>query len=390
METTVGIGMIVPVGDNIISPLGLTSDENFRAVMSGISSVKFYEAGTLGLPETFMASLIDRENLKDIFYSHFGNDNGCTDVEKAAILSVFTANQKAQIDLSHARVLFILSTTKGNVDLLSSQSPISNTQLYLWHTAHQIADFFGNKNTPVVVSNACISGVAAQIVAMRELQSGSYDYAVVTGVDFLSKFIISGFQSFKALSPEICRPFDQNHAGLNLGEAAATIIYSRTETEYVSTLRCGIIRNDANHISAPSQTGEGSFRALRAVLQGIDTENIAFINAHGTATPYNDGMEAVAIVRSNLQHVPANSLKGYFGHTLGAAGVLESIVSLWAFENRLVLPTKGFEKAESITVNNESVALNISDIISVADKRYFIKMLSGFGGCNAVLLFEKR
>ena len=120
-------------------------------------------------------------------------------------------------------------------DNLMSQNPMS--QIYLWHTAELIAAFFNNPNTPIVVSNACISGAAAQITAMRALQSGNYDYAVVVGVDFLSKFIISGFQAFRALSPQLCRPFDKNRCGLNLGEAAATMIFSKD-------MKHGILRHE--------------------------------------------------------------------------------------------------------------------------------------------------
>jgi 3-oxoacyl-[acyl-carrier-protein] synthase-1 len=302
--------------------------------------------------------------------------------------------------------LFLLSTTKGNIEQLTMREDkncslfIVNYSLYLWHSAQLIADFFKNPNTPVVVSNACISGAAAQIAAMRELASGLYDYAVVIGAEMLSKFIISGFQSFKALSPEYCRPFDAERIGLNLGEAAATILYtchcglgpqspdSRRELRVKPTmtnvaLLQGAIRNDANHISGPSRTGEGCFRALRYLLQDVMPDEIAFINAHGTATPYNDNMESIAITRAGLESVPVNSLKGYFGHTLGAAGVLESIISMHALMDETILPTRGFEKKES------DCPLNIVRQMTPTKKSHCIKMLSGFGGCNAALLFQK-
>ena len=398
--------MINILGTNIISSLGFTTEENFNAVKQGISGVKHYDAGNYNLPEAFMASLVDKEKLNVEFYSHCGlnpqslvldsdfrQNDRYTDLEKSSILSVFTANKEAQIDLTSAKTIFILSTTKGNVDLLAPPnlptgeecSPLEGA--YLWKTAKSIADFFKNPNTPIVVSNACISGAAAQIAALRELENGNYDYAVVLGVDFLSKFIISGFQSFKALSPELCRPFDKDRCGLNLGEAAATIIFSRfvetgnVETGRAPSLLSGAIRNDSNHISAPSRTGEGSFRALKNILQNIDNKEIAFINAHGTATPYNDAMEVNAVVRAGLENIPVNSLKGFFGHTLGAAGVLESIISIRAMEENTVLKSLNFEE------QNFDNHINISQENHFSDKRYFVKMLSGFGGVNAALLF---
>jgi 3-oxoacyl-[acyl-carrier-protein] synthase-1 len=405
METKKRIDMIYKVGDNIISSLGFTTEENFTTVKQGMSGIKHYEAGVFDLPEAFMASLIDKERLNAEFVK-ISPKNDYTDLEKAAILSVSTANAEAQIDLSSEKTIFILSTTKGNV-----------LEKYLWHTAEVIAGFFGNSNTPIVVSNACISGAAAQIVAIRELEMENYAHAVVVGVDFLSKFIISGFQSFKALSPELCRPFDKDRCGLNLGEAAATIIFSkdarridvRRETlgrETVFSLVAGAVRNDATHISAPSRTGEGSYRALKSILQNVSnltsqnltsqsltsqslTSQISFINAHGTSTPYNDAAEMNAIVRAGLENVPVNSLKAFFGHTLGAAGVLETIISMRALSEGIVLKSLGFEQNEQLIIDNEQFTLNVCKENITTDKKYFIKMLSGFGGCNAALLFKK-
>jgi len=379
------------LGTNIISSLGFTTNENFENVKHGISGIKHYDADTFDLPEAFMASMIDKERLNNEFMkANFPNSESpkeITDLEKAAILSVFDANKQANIDLSNEKVLFVFSSTKGNVHLLDeNEKNFDRKHIYLWHSAQLIADYFNNPNTPIVISNACISGASAQIAAMRELKSGLYDYAVVIGADMLSKFVVSGFQSFKALSPEPCRPFDKDRTGLNLGEAAATIIYKRIDNEDTISgivLQEGSVRNDANHISGPSRTGEGSFCALQQVLQGINPEEIAFVNAHGTATPYNDQMESIALTRAELNSVPTNSLKGYFGHTLGAAGVLESIISVCALLDETILPTQGFENKE------DDCSLNIASQITSSNKSYCLKMLSGFGGCNAVLLFHR-
>ncbi|MDR0206949.1 MAG: beta-ketoacyl synthase [Bacteroidales bacterium] len=389
------------IGDNIISSLGFTTEENYTAAKQGVSEIKHYDAGIFGLPEPFMASLIDKERLNDTFAA-ISSDTHYTNLEKATILSVFYANKEAQIDLSNPKTLFILSSTKGNVDILDMRYETSYNlkSLYLWHTAELIAGFFGNKNTPVVVSNACISGAAAQIVAKRELDFGKYDNVVVVGVDFLSKFIISGFQSFKALSPELCRPFDKNRCGLNLGEAAATLIMAkcRDMVSRVSTPKnyfrfvSGAVRNDATHISAPSRTGEGSFRAINAILNSqLPTlkSQIAFINAHGTATPYNDAMEMNAIVRAGLQDIPVNALKSCFGHTLGAAGIVETIISIYALNEGLILKTLGFEESEKIEIDDEEFTLDVCNENRKTDKNYFIKIMSGFGGVNVALLLCK-
>ncbi len=388
--------MTILLNDNIISSLGFTAEENYRNVKQGICGLQFF-ADRYGLPEPFIASEIDNARLEEAF-SKITTVNSqlqtrgqvkYSKLEKAAIVSVTDALKGTDIDPSSARVLFVLSTTKGNVFLLDENESegYERDQLLLSRSAELVACFFGNSNSPIVVSNACISGASAMITAQRELRSGRFDYVIVTGADMLSKFIVTGFQSFKALSQDVCKPFDANRTGLNIGEAVATIIMTERSE---SGLQCGdveftagAVRNDANHISGPSRTGEGSYLALRAIMEGVDPDEIAFVSAHGTATPYNDEMESIALTRAGLQNVPVSSLKGYFGHTLGAAGVLESVISTRALKDGTILKTYGFE---------EPGVTNLLDIVSEnreTTKRRCVKMLSGFGGCNVATLFTK-
>lgn len=379
--------LTVKVADNIFSPLGDTSLANYLAVKAGKSALHPYE-NHWNVPGTFTASLFDREAVNAACV-HLLSAGSYTLFEKMVILSISGALETARIDVSSPRVLFILSTTKGNVSLLdgSISGNFPESRVLLGETARQISHYFCNPNPPVVVSNACISGVCAQIAAMRCLQSNRYDYIVVAGADCQSPFILSGFQSFKALSPLPCRPFDQDRNGLNLGEAAATIIYARKEREAVGAGEWvafrGAVRNDANHISGPSRTGEGCYRALTRVLGDEDAEELAFINVHGTATAYNDEMESVALSRAGLSAVPVNGLKGYYGHTMGAAGILESVVSMYAVDDGIVPATRGY------TTPGVSCALSVSDTNRPTGKKAFVKLLSGFGGCNAALLFKK-
>jgi 3-oxoacyl-[acyl-carrier-protein] synthase-1 len=382
--------MIALLSDNIISALGFTAEQNFENVKQGISGVAYYPESYFNLHEPFMASAIDSEALDTAFRSLFPSpapEINYTKLEKAAIVSISGALKGTAIDVSSERTLFILSTTKGNVFLLDStqNDGYERDQIFLWRSAELIAGYFGNKNTPLVVSNACISGATALITAQRALLSKHYDHVVVTGVDALSRFVISGFQSFKALSQEVCKPFDAERNGLNIGESASTLILTDIPDDKIQSgqvvLSTGAIRNDANHISGPSRTGEGSFLALRHVLTGIKTDEIAFVNAHGTATPYNDEMESVAITRASLQDVPVTCQKGYFGHTLGSAGILESIISTRALQSGIVLKTYGFN---TLGVTNP---LHITQQVQTVTRNRCINMLSGFGGCNAALLY---
>jgi len=381
--------MITLLSDNIISSLGFTTDENFRKVKQGKSGLALY-SDAYDLPEPFVGSMIDDEKLDEAFYQlpkASKSKTNYTKLEKAAILSVSEALKNTNINPANEKVLFILSTTKGNVFLLdqNQKEHYSPERIYLWHSAELIAEYFDNFTPPVTISNACISGAHALIAAQRALLSRKYKYVIVTGVDVLSRFIISGFQSFKALSLSNCKPFDAHRDGLNIGEAAATIILTdKKDTDRQPddiVLTAGAIRNDANHISGPSRTGEGAYLALRSVCSGINTDELAFINAHGTATPYNDEMEAYAIMRASLQHIPITCQKGYFGHTLGCAGVLESIISTHSLKERIVLKTYGFK---SLGVSNQLQIVKQTQPIS---GNRCINMLSGFGGCNAALLY---
>ena len=376
--------MIVSLAHNIISPLGMTTAENYAAVKAGRSELKRHD-GLWQLPEPFTASLMDREVVNETA-AQMQIDDRYTFFEKMIILSAAKALEQTDLDPTSNRVLFILSTTKGNVFLLDKREKgFPAERVLLSQAAQQMTDYFHNPNTPIVVSNACISGVCAQIQAMRELKSGRFDYVVTVGADVQSAFIVSGFQSFKALSVDPCKPFDANRTGLNLGDAAATIIYTRKDKviddEWVACR--GAIRNDANHISGPSRTGEGSYRALKVALGEVSPDKIAFVNAHGTATLYNDEMESFAIERAGLSNVPVNGLKGYFGHTMGAAGILETILSMQAIDDHNILATRCYE---TMGVTHPLVLSNQNQ---PTDKRAFIKLLSGFGGCNAALLFAK-
>ena len=161
--------MIVKVSDNIISPLGMSTAENYAAVKAGRSALKRHD-GLWDLPEPFTASLMDRDKVEQTFAALADNAK-YTFFEKMIILSAAKALQQTTIDPSSDKVLFILSTTKGNVFLLDKrETGFPQERVLLGAAARQMTDFFHNPNEPIVVSNACISGVCAQIAAMRELQ----------------------------------------------------------------------------------------------------------------------------------------------------------------------------------------------------------------------------
>ena len=374
--------MVTIISDNIISPLGTTSEDNYLSVKAGKSGIRTYDS-LFGIDGKISCSKIDDALIDSELNAVVGYDDHYTRLEKLALISATKAIRQSGIDTSKNNVKFYLSTTKGNVGLLDNGVNDSK-KLFLFNTARLISQHFGIKMHPLTISNACISGLNAIITACRELEAERIKYAVVTGVDVLSKFIVSGFTCLKSLSPNPCRPFDIDRNGLNLGEAAATVVLKKTDREdggfhFIK----GSIRNDAYHISSPSRTAEGSFNALNDILQDFDKQQLAFVNAHGTATFFNDEMESVALDRATLNDTPVNAYKGYFGHTLGAAGVLETIISKHSINDNTVLKTLGYEQlgtSRRIQPTTENIA---------TDKQYFVKMISGFGGANAAALFKK-
>ena len=352
------------IADNIISPLGETSEENYLSVKAGRSGIRAYEPGTCNIPEGFYASLLFE------------------DFETLALKSAQKAIANGRLELKGKRTAFILSSTKGNIE----------ENISLADSAQRIASQLGIDAKPIVVCNACISGLSALILGNRLIDSGLYDAAIVCGCDTPRQFILSGFQSLKALSPEPCRPFDMERMGLNLGEAAATLILSKNPIQGNSwRMGDGFIRNDAFHISTPSKTADGLYLSLQRTLESFTKEisstckqidlkeHLAFINAHGTATLFNDQMESVAIGRAGLSDLPANAYKSFWGHTMGAAGILETIISMKAIDDDTILGTRGFSE---LGVSGE---MNICAENRPTDKKGFIKMLSGFGGCNATI-----
>lgn len=356
------------IADNIISPLGETSEENYLSVKAGRSGIRAYEPGTCNIPEGFYASLLFE------------------DFETLALKSAQKAIANARLELKGKRTAFILSSTKGNIE----------ENISLADSAQRIASQLGIDAKPIVVCNACISGLSALILGNRLIDSGLYDAAIVCGCDTPRQFILSGFQSLKALSPEPCRPFDMERMGLNLGEAAATLILSKNPIQGNSwRMGDGFIRNDAFHISTPSKTADGLYLSLQRTLESFTKEisstckqidlkaHLAFINAHGTATLFNDQMESVAIGRAGLSDLPANAYKSFWGHTMGAAGILETIICMKAIDDDTILGTRGFSEL------GVSGKMNICAENRPTDKKGFIKMLSGFGGCNATIWAAK-
>lgn len=368
------------IADNTITSLGFSTKEFVDSIEAGKNG--FIDSDrVMELVEKVPLSVVNNQLLSEML-KKYGISDAYTRFESLLLLSITKATENLGIDLSSEDTLLILSSTKGNIDLLEEEKKnmYGFERAYLHASAKEIQKYFSLKHTPVFISNACISGILAILNAQRMLSDGKYKHIIVAGADILSKFVVTGFQSFKSLSPTPCKPFDKNRVGLSIGEGVGTIVLSNEIKSDIRVVK-GATANDANHISGPSRTGEGLFISISKTLNG-DT-GIDYISAHGTATPYNDDMESIALKRANLNSVPVNSFKGYFGHTLGAAGVIEAIAGIESMKRNKVFKTLGTETVgvvEEINVVTQTVEKEI---------KRFLKIGSGFGGCNAAILFEK-
>ncbi|BFO65174.1 beta-ketoacyl synthase N-terminal-like domain-containing protein [Chryseobacterium sp. KCF3-3] len=377
---------------NCVTPLGFTIDSNWNALLKGQSGVALHKI--IDNQDAFYASMIDSDKLNEEFDRYFDSAQNdipnFTRLEKMLLLSLQPLVGKHSISEDTA---FILSTTKGNISLLKNQSELPEG-VYLSKLAEKIANYFGFKTKPIIVSNACVSGVMAISVAKNMIQAGKYKDAFVIAGDELSEFVISGFNSFQAIGSGPCKPYDKTRDGINIGEAAAAVYITschsdegripKTEKFKFKVLGDSAV-NDANHISGPSRTGDGLYASIRNAMTeaNVSPEQIDFISAHGTATLYNDEMEAIAFNRMDLQNIPLNSMKGYYGHCLGASGLLESIISMEGALNSTLLPSKNFEET------GVTQPLNIIRENKSAEIKYILKTASGFGGCNAAVVLEK-
>jgi len=368
--------------NNIISPLGFTSETNILQIAQEKSGITLHD--NMGF-SPYYASIIDDEIFDDSF-NKIGDIDAYTKLEKMMILSLQDTISQADFSITD-RTALLIATTKGNIDALDTNTTkFTPERAYLPVLGEKIKTFFNFKNEPIIISNACVSGILSIAIAKHLIQNNYYDNAFIVGGDIVSKFTLSGFQSLQAISEKPCKPFSKHRNGITIGEAAASVAISnkKPKTESIQVIGDGSC-NDANHISGPSRDGEGLYRSIVSALNEakITPETIDYISAHGTATLFNDEMEAIAFNRVKLESVPLNSLKGYYGHTLGASGLLEAIVGIHSMKNNTLYTSLGIDEL------GVSVPLNIIQKKKKTEINTFLKTASGFGGCNTAVLFKK-
>lgn len=322
-------------------------------------------------------------------------DDPACELANQALREACNHTQSILQSVAPQRVALVLATTKANIEALERLSDgrecseKARRHLQGDLLAEDLAAAHGAQGPVQCVSNACVSGLIALQQGARLIQRGDADAVLVVGVDHLSAFVMAGFSALKALDPLGCRPFDRDRCGLSPGEAGAAIVLAREslipKSPYPSSRILGWGRsNDANHITGPSRDGLGLSRAVRHALDSanLDPNEIDYINAHGTGTPFNDAMESAA-----LQNVfgdacpPVSASKGMLGHTLGAAGVLETILCVLAMQEQWLPGSPGLKNAADVAPSSF-----IREGRPANRLNHVLKMNTGFGGVNGAII----
>jgi len=261
------------------------------------------------------------------------------------------------------------------------------------NSTEMIAEQCGIKGLVTTISTACSSSLNSIMFGARLIKSGQTKTVIAGGTDSLSKFTLNGFNTLMILDKEHCRPFDSSRMGLNLGEGAAYLVLEDEE----SALKAGkhiyaevsgyANANDAHHQTASSANGEGPYLAMKIAIDeaGLNVSDIDYINAHGTGTDNNDLTEGIAIKRLfGDSHPPFSSTKAYTGHTLGAAGVIESVFAILSIQNNVGFPNINFK--------NPVVETGLIPLTAVTDLQNVVNVLTnsfGFGGNDSSIVFSK-
>lgn len=395
---------VVITGIGIITGLGVGKDVNWKNMIDGKSSVAEITSFDTSRYQGKKGSEIKLLELPSM--KHLNPER----IDRATILLIiaikealeeagFGEDKRQQIP-----VLLSLGTTLGGMlsgetfhkavlDKGLRRAPLSLIMDYLAHCqARKIFKEFGLIGDYLVISDACASGTNAIGNAYRRISHGEFDMAICGGYDTMSEFTFSGFNSLMAVTPTVCRPFDRDRDGLVLGEAAGIMVLEALDfaKQRGARILCEIAgygcSSDAYHMTGPDTSGRYAAEAIYKAWHEAGLVEIDYINAHGTATRYNDLMEARAInivFNEKAKKIPVSSIKPLIGHTLGAAGAIEAIVSVLSILYNQIPP--------NINLKNPDPECPINVVNQPQHKEVKTSMSNsfGFGGANASIVFRE-
>jgi len=383
-----GVGVISALGNDIKETL-----DSLLLSKSGLSKISILET----IHNDFFVGEIKQTNTqieKHIF-------NSVKNYSRTTLLGIIAAKQaieNAEIkNINNIKTGLISATTVGGMDktevLYKTYKDLKTYDFISSHhcgdSTEKIADFIGIKDFASTLSTACSSSANSIIYGIRLLKAGILDRVIVGGTDSLAKFTLNGFNTLMILDKEKTKPFDENRKGLNLGEGAAYLVIEtdKTAKKPIAEISGYANFNDAHHQTASSPEGTGAFLSMKNALlsANLSINDIDYINAHGTGTPNNDLTESTAIKTLFKDKIPPfSSTKPFTGHTLGAAGAIEAVLSVLALNYGLIYPNLNFKtpisQVELIPNTELKTGKNIKNILSSS---------FGFGGNDSSLIISK-
>jgi len=393
---------IAVTGMGIISAIGNNVDENLHSLMSKKTGIGKAEFLSSKLTKTHLFGEVKKSN-SELRKTLNWTSNA---VSRTTLLSAWAikeaiANAKIEIDKN---VGLISSTSVGGMDRSEGffrpyylENDTQNIHLLNTHDCGtctaQAAAFFDISGYTNTISTACSSAANAIAMGARLLRQKKLKHVIVGGTDALCRFTANGFNALMILDKEWCKPFSENRAGLNLGEASAYLVLENLENaEHRGAEIYGLVTgwantNDAFHQTASSPDGNGAFLAMLQALEKAELkpENISYINAHGTGTNNNDQSESTAIHRVfGVKKPPISSTKAYTGHTLAAAGAIEAVYSLLAIKENKLLPNLNFQHTMQNNDWKPQLEVESTEINHVLSNSF------GFGGNNSTVIFSKK
>ncbi len=395
---------IAITGMGIISSIGNNVAENHDALVKGKKGItKISKIDTLHKDAIMVGEIpFTNQELEKQLGLSFNNN-----YSRTALLGAIAAKQAiadANItDINACKTGLISATSVGGMDMTEKyyydylENSINRKYIEAHHagdSTQKIAEQLGLKKSLVTtISTACSSAANSIMLGARLIKAGKLDRVIVGGTDCLSKFTINGFKTLMILSDTYNSPFDENRKGLNLGEAAAFLVLESDDMvqagnkKVLAYLKGYGNANDAYHQTASSENGDGATLAMKKALKvaGIDSEEIDYINAHGTATGNNDLSEGRALIRVFGENKVSDfsSTKAYTGHTLAAAGGIEAVYSILALQHNVIYPNLNFKtpmKEFGLKPQTQLKEKELENILSNS---------LGFGGNCSTLIFSK-
>jgi 3-oxoacyl-[acyl-carrier-protein] synthase II len=390
---------VAVVAAGIVSPLGFGLAETTESLRNGRDCVTGVAQFSVAQCRCKTAGQIPDERLEKIGQGlpHSARQH------RAARMVISAMQGIRQICPDFEPELTVVGTTSGGMTFgekyyRSLQGRVQSHRSPTWIANYlpqkpimDAQDAFGISAPCQVIANACASGTNAIGHAFDCIKSGRYQRVLTGGYDALSELVFVGFDSLQASTPEKCRPFDASRTGMVLGEGAALLALENFDaarargTQILAEITGYGISTDNHHLTQPDPSGIGPRQAMEQALRSanLETNAIDYINAHGTATTFNDAAEGKAISEL-LPDVPMSSTKSMMGHSLGAAGAIEAVISILALQHQFLPPNINFRTGDpELRLNlvaNEARAASIRAVLSNS---------FGFGGTNASVIIQK-